>query len=206
VTIQLPRPTRSNESERFQIRLYDSFLVVALLAVSLGETINIFQSLPTHLDPRERVGSNPFAGDTLLGPEARQAQRRTPVDVRASRYSNFWLRRLGLAVGIGWIAVLLSFCVAKRAVNGGTQRIRNSVPRMTASLVCALVLASVAGLTYSWSSESYIEVFGRQFNQTVFAGIRAVGIGLAISAAVAFIEWSKRCQKCFGGRQGDKSN
>jgi hypothetical protein len=166
----------------FQFSLIDLTLLIALHAVALSGTIQIFRSLPTSSFPRKNDG---FAIPPHL-------QHEEPVQYVVlegiNRFTPRWLRRFVVSILTGSVAILLSFFVAARAVKGAGDFVRLAFPRFAASLGCLAFVFYYSFWAYSYAPYSYTLIEGKWIHKTLAAGTRALIPAIIVICIVASIE------------------
>jgi cytochrome bd-type quinol oxidase subunit 2 len=167
---------------RFQFSAFDLAMLLALHAVAINGTLELYRSGSTEHDPRS-MNRVVWSGGSWP-PEVPGAPVVNVVGGRM-RVTTFWFRRFAICAIVGSLAILISLFGSAAALKSASQDVRRAAPRLAAALVCLLFVSVLSGLTYAQHNpESYVEIHGRRIHPVVVAAFWAIGPAVLMGIAV----------------------
>jgi len=172
---------------RFQFSMLDLAILLALHAVAISATLELYRSWSTDSTPDYSGGLRQIGGPPRPPPPPEAPV--VAVIGGGMRFTAFWLRRFAGCVIVGSLAILISFFGIALLLKNANQHVRPAGPRLAAALVCLLFVVALSGFTYiCHSPESYIEIQGHRIHPVVHAAWWAVGPAVAVTCVIVLIE------------------
>jgi hypothetical protein len=169
------------QAARFRFGVFDIALLLALHAVAINGTLELYRGESFDRDPR--------GGLRALGTPPPPEPPVVAVIGGGTRFTAFWLRRFAAWVAAGVLGIWISFLTAALVLRNAGPHLRRAGPRLAAALACLLVLAALAGISYLCTHpESYIEINGSQIHPVIHAAWWAIGPAAAVMGVVVAVE------------------
>lgn len=198
---------REEGRNRFQFSVLDIAILLALHAVVINGTLELYRGWGTERDPYR--GGLRQIGVPVDGSQPRPLPPESPRDRVVTviggdmRFTEHWVRRFATCVIVGSLAIVISFFGTALVVKNANQDVCRVIPRWAAALVSLLFLAGLSELNYlQHHPESYIEIHGRQIHPAIHAAWWAMGPAIAVVCIIVGVEIAFYLSHCRFRRPG----